>query len=68
MVFPTGGGKSHNIQLPALMQGRNEGGLTVVISPLQALMKDQIDGLEQDEISSAVAINGVMGTIERKSL
>ena len=66
VVFPTGGGKSLTFQLPALMQGRNEGGLTVVISPLQALMKDQIDGLEQDEISSAVAINGLLGPIERK--
>ena len=44
-IFPTGGGKSLTFQLPALMAGRNVHGLTVVISPLQSLMKDQVDNL-----------------------
>ena len=39
-IFPTGGGKSITFQLPALMQGIAVNGLTVVISPLQSLMKD----------------------------
>jgi len=39
-VFPTGGGKSITFQLPALMAGKAVHGLTVVISPLQSLMKD----------------------------
>ena len=40
-VFPTGGGKSITFQLPALMSGEQVKGLTVVISPLQSLMKDR---------------------------
>lgn len=66
VVFPTGGGKSLTFQLPALIAGKNEGGLTVVISPLQALMKDQIDDLEKHSITTAVTINGLIGPIERQ--
>ena len=57
-VFPTGGGKSVTFQLPALMSGINVKGLTVVISPLQSLMKDQVDNLEKVGITEAVTING----------
>ncbi|RUA24404.1 MAG: RecQ family ATP-dependent DNA helicase, partial [Bacteroidetes bacterium] len=64
-VFPTGGGKSLTFQLPALMQGKSVKGLTVVISPLQSLMKDQVDNLEKINITDAVAINGLLDPIER---
>jgi ATP-dependent DNA helicase RecQ len=64
-VFPTGGGKSLTFQLPALMQGESMKGLTVVISPLQSLMKDQVDNLEKAGITGAVTINGLLDPIER---
>lgn len=64
-VFPTGGGKSITFQLPALMSGINSRGLTVVISPLQSLMKDQVDNLERAGITDAVTINGLLDPIER---
>ena len=64
-IFPTGGGKSLTFQLPALMAGRNVHGLTVVISPLQSLMKDQVDNLAARGISNAVTINGLLDPIER---
>lgn len=64
-VFPTGGGKSLTFQLPALMAGRSVHGLTVVISPLQSLMKDQVDNLADRGITDAVTINGLLDPITR---
>jgi len=64
-VFPTGGGKSITFQLPALISGANMRALTVVISPLQSLMKDQVDNLEKKGITDAVTINGLLDPIER---
>lgn len=66
-IFPTGGGKSLTFQLPALMAGRNTHGLTVVISPLQSLMKDQVDNLAARGISEAVTINGLLNPLERST-
>ncbi len=65
-VFPTGGGKSLTFQLPALMEGESVQGLTVVISPLQSLMKDQVDNLESRGIPDAVTINGLLDPIARR--
>lgn len=64
-IFPTGGGKSLTFQLPALMAGEACHGLTVVLSPLQSLMKDQVDHLVAAGISDAVTINGLLDPIER---
>ncbi|MDE7379344.1 MAG: RecQ family ATP-dependent DNA helicase [Paraprevotella sp.] len=66
-IFPTGGGKSLTFQLPALMEGRSVHGLTVIISPLQSLMKDQVDNLAERGITDAVTINGLLDPISRAS-
>lgn len=64
-IFPTGGGKSLTFQIPAFMAGETEHALTVVISPLQSLMKDQVDNLASRSIAEAVTINGLLSPIER---
>jgi ATP-dependent DNA helicase RecQ len=53
-VLPTGGGKSLCYQLPALLDER---GTTLVVSPLIALMKDQVDSLPSGAQASATTIN-----------
>ncbi len=50
VVMPTGGGKSLCFQLPALMQP----GLTIVVSPLVALMENQVQDLRQRKISAVL--------------
>ncbi len=65
-ILPTGGGKSLCYQLPALSRYYRLGLLTIVISPLQALMKDQVDNLaELTGTPYAAAINGLLTPPER---
>ena len=64
-IFPTGGGKSLTFQIPAFIAGETVHGLTVVISPLQSLMKDQVDNLSHAGYSGAVTVNGLLSPVER---
>ena len=59
-VMPTGAGKSLCFQLPALVGG----GTTVVLSPLIALMKDQVDALRARGLAAA-ALHSLMAPSER---
>ncbi len=64
-ILPTGTGKSLCYQLPALSRYNKTGALTVVISPLVALMADQVAGMEKSGIGSCVTINGMLSMPER---
>ena len=67
-ILPTGTGKSVCYQIPALTNFEKVGSLTVVISPLVALMSDQVQGMERAGISSAVTINGMLSMPERQNV
>ncbi len=60
-VFPTGAGKSAIYQIPAVMLD----GPTVVISPLIALQKDQVDSLKQHKAGGAALVNSQTHAVER---
>ncbi len=63
LVLPTGGGKSLCFQVPALIRP----GLAVVVSPLIALMKDQVDGLNANGVPAA-CYNSALSDDERRSV
>jgi ATP-dependent DNA helicase RecQ len=65
-ILPTGGGKSLCYQLPALSRFYRNGSLTVIVSPLQSLMKDQVDNLEARGITCAGYLNGLLNPLERR--
>lgn len=63
VLMPTGGGKSLCYQIPALCLP----GITVVVSPLIALMKDQVDALKQNGIAAAF-LNSSQTNAEQQSI
>ncbi|MBK1672065.1 helicase [Ectothiorhodospira shaposhnikovii] len=67
-VLATGGGKSLCYQLPALNRYHRNGSLTVIVSPLQSLMKDQVDGLLGRNVQCAAALNGLLTMPERSDV
>ena len=64
-ILPTGTGKSLCYQIPAISRYYKTGALTVVISPLVALMADQVTGLERHGIECCVTVNGMLSMPER---
>jgi ATP-dependent DNA helicase RecQ len=63
VVMPTGGGKSLCYQAPAMCRD----GLAVVVSPLLALMKDQVDGLRTNGVPAA-AVNSTLAADEKRDV
>jgi ATP-dependent DNA helicase RecQ len=63
LVLPTGGGKSLCFQGPALVRG----GVTLVVSPLIALMKDQVDGLAASGVAAGM-LTSAQSLLERRAV
>ena len=69
LTAPTGAGKSVLFQIPAIYLAQKHGLVTIVVSPLKALMQDQVTALKEDRNYSSVAyINSDISLIEREQV
>lgn len=66
LTAPTGAGKSLLFQLPAIYVAKHFNALTIVISPLIALMKDQVVGLKQRGYNNVVCLNSELSLVDRE--
>ena len=64
IVMPTGGGKSLCFQIPALLSN----GVTIVISPLVALMENQVQELTEKKIAAGLLHSEIPGAIRQRTL
>ncbi len=65
-VLPTGGGKTFTFWLPALIKAKAYKSLTIVVSPLQALMRNHIESFNKQVANfTAVALSGYLSALER---
>lgn len=68
-ILPTGGGKTFTFLLPALAKAKAYNALTVVISPLQALMKNHVDSFEEKNQNFSVkAISSFLNPVQRANI
>jgi ATP-dependent DNA helicase RecQ len=68
VVLPTGGGKSLCYQLPAVLLGRQGRGVTLVVSPLVALMDDQVAALCRRGVRAAALHSGIPWRTQQRTL
>ena len=70
IILPTGGGKTFTFWLPALIKAKKTRAMTVVISPLQALMKDHIFNFNKklSGIASAEALSGYLTMPQKRNI
>lgn len=66
ITAPTGAGKSLLFQLPAIYLAEQHNAVTIVVTPIIALMKDQVEGLENHGINCATYLNSTISFEERE--